>query len=62
LELDGKHQLLIFAADNFLGESTYIMKKDAVSLLDASKEVCQDVNTKNKMYVYVSSPECTSKS
>jgi hypothetical protein len=39
-----------------------ILQKNMETLIDASKEVGLEVNTENKVYVAVSSPECRAKS
>jgi hypothetical protein len=47
---------------NLLGENIIIIKKNTEVLLDASKEVSLEVNTKNQVYVHGSSPDCGTKS
>jgi hypothetical protein len=53
LELNGTHQLLVYADDvNLLGNSVDTIKKNTQTLINASKEV----------HVAVSSPKCRAKS
>jgi hypothetical protein len=64
LELNGTHQLLVYAdVVNLLSDSIDTIKKNTQSLIDASKAICLEVNTEKTKYILLSFPPvCRAKS
>jgi len=64
LELNGTHQILVYADDvNILDENINTIKKNKEALLQACREVGLEVNPeKNQVYGYVSPPNGRTKS
>jgi hypothetical protein len=55
LELNGTHQLLVYADDvNLLDDSVDTIKKNTQTLIDASKEVGLEINTEKIKYMLLS--------
>jgi hypothetical protein len=58
LKLNGTHQLLVYADDvNLLGDNIGSMKKNIVTLIDASKKVRLEINTEKTKYMLLSRHE-----
>jgi len=53
-KLNGTYQLLLYAVDNTLGGSTHTMKKNAETLVVASKETGLEVNPDKTKYMVMS--------
>jgi hypothetical protein len=52
LKLNGTHQLLVYSDDvNLLGDNIDAIKKNMETLIDASKEVGLEVNTKKAKHI-----------
>jgi hypothetical protein len=55
LKLNGTHQLLAYADDvNLLGDNIDTIKKNAETLIDASKEVGLEINVDKTKYMLLS--------
>jgi hypothetical protein len=55
LKLNGKHKLLAYANDvNPLGDNIDTIKKNTEIVIDASKEVCLEINVERTKYMLLS--------
>jgi hypothetical protein len=63
LELNGTHQLVVYADDvNLLGENINIIKKNVEALLDAIKEIGLEVNSEKTKYMFMPRHQTAGKS
>jgi hypothetical protein len=50
MELNGTHQLLVYADDNLLGNSIYTIKENRKTLLEANRNVGLEINAEKTEY------------
>ena len=54
LELNGKHQLLVYADDNILGENLQTVRENAEIFIKGSKDIGLEENFENTKYMITS--------